>query len=256
MPRRFAFLVGTILTAGSAVGHVPVFSDGSAVGRETAIRLEDVTISRVIYHEVTEAAPQVWATFEANAATRIPVRLGVPMIDRLASLRPVVVIFGPGLPAVDVPFPAPEGLGGIVLSLAPGAEPEAFHEEFTGTDSWIMGDLDLSLPVAGRYYVVAYVPSGASGKLWVALGDREVFGPEDIANFGEIVNQVREFHEIAPSPFPCFVPLLGAASLVCAVVWFHSRKSYLPGADEHGRHRYGPRCRWPGSVGKSATISP
>ncbi|UCD27978.1 MAG: hypothetical protein JSV03_12870, partial [Planctomycetota bacterium] len=152
--------------------------------------------------------PQLWLTFEARSGQEVFLQLGVPAIERLQDFRPALALLGPSLPAVDLPFTVPEGLGGIVL--APGAEvePEFFHEPFTGTDSWILGEIQTVLSESGRYYAVAYVPNGQTGKLWVAPGRQEVFGLADIFSLPTIINQVREFHEVPAAGIPCFLPLL------------------------------------------------
>jgi len=221
-------VVATAVLAMPVSAHVPVFSDGSAVDPQSAIEVADVTVSRVVYHEVTESAPQLWVTFPGQAGRQVPFRLGVPLIDRLAGFRPALAVLGPGLPQVDLPFPSPPGLGGILVQAEPGAQLEVFHEHFTGTESWIVGDLDLNLPEDGRYYLVAYVPSGDSGKLWVAMGDREVFGPDDIASLPATINRVRAFHEIPESALPCSVPLLGALALAAVGVRLHRHRAARP----------------------------
>jgi hypothetical protein len=220
------------LLVAPAAAHVPVFSDGLAKGPQTAIQVNDVTISRVVYHEVTDGREQLWITFQGQAGLEVPFRLGVPMIDRLSAYRPALAVLGPGLPPVDLPFAIPEGLGGVVMEAQPDAELEVFHEHFTGTQSWIVGDLDLTLPADGRYYAVAYVPSEQTGKLWVAMGDREVFGADDILGLPATINRVRAFHEVPQSPVPCFVPLFGAIALAAFIVRFHRER--LHGADPCG----------------------
>lgn len=229
------WLAAVVCCASYASAHVPIFSNGSAVGPESAYDVNEPTVSRVVYHEMTESAGQVWVTFEGQAGTRVPFRLGVPLIDRLADYRPALAVLGPGLGAIALPLAVPDGMGGVKIEADPGTELEVFHEEFTGTESWIVGDLDLMLPETGRYYVVAYVPSGEPGKLWAALGDREVFSADDIASLPETINRVRSFHEVQLATVPCFVPLVGVFGLIGFLAWFH-----------RGRRRIGP----PGGIGE------
>lgn len=62
-----SFIWNLFLAAGSSpavLAHQPNISDGTAVTADEAIFLDDIKVSRVIYHEVTEDAPQVWLTFE------------------------------------------------------------------------------------------------------------------------------------------------------------------------------------------------
>lgn len=214
----------SLLTAFPAMGHLPIFSDGTADGPESAIQIDDVTVSRVVYHEVTDGSKQLWVQFQGSADQTVSFRLGVPRVERLANFRPALAVIGPGLAEADLPFDVPDGLGATILQADPGEALQEFDEEFTGTQSWIVGDLDVTFPQDGTYYAAAYVPSGDTGKLWLAFGDREVFGLEQIATFGEVVNRVRAFHEAPPALIPCLVPILGAVGLAATAVWFHGRR--------------------------------
>ncbi|HOH29785.1 MAG TPA: hypothetical protein PLC40_08935, partial [Candidatus Hydrogenedentes bacterium] len=44
--------------------------------------------------------------------------------------------------------------------------------------------------------IVAFVPSGTPGKLWVAPGIRESFGFMDIVTLPRVIYKVRTFHEV------------------------------------------------------------
>jgi len=199
--------------ASTAWAHKPIFSDGSADDADSAIAIDDVTISQVVYHEITEGATQVWLTFEGQANYVLTVQLGVPFIERLADFRPAVAVVGRYLTEADLPVDVPAGMGTAIWTTDDVAEPEFFHEPFTGTDSWILGEFQLALPATGRYYVVAYVPGGETGKLWVAVGEREQFGVEDILSLPAVIARVREFHEVPVEREPCMVAMVA----VCGV---------------------------------------
>ena len=181
---------------GSAYAHQPTMSTGSAVDASKAIEFKDVQISRVVYHEVTQQAPRVWLTFEVSEPQKLRLQLGVPVIERLGEYRPSLALIGVGLPKVELPFDFPGGSGGRVFDTRE-AKPRTFHEPFTGTKSWILSEQDVELPAAGRYYVVAYEPSGKPGKLWIALGTKESFELKDLAAMPKIIGEVRGFHELA-----------------------------------------------------------
>jgi len=83
-------------------------------------------------------------------------------------------------------------------------------------------------PQSGIYYVVAFVPSTETGKLWIAVGRREVFEPQDIAALGELVPRVSEFHETNAAglitPFlPCFAPVAVVGAGLCGSFWLVRR---------------------------------
>jgi len=204
----FACLIAWAAMSKSVQAHKPIYNDGSAQDADSAIYIDDINVSYVVYHEVTADTPQIWLTFDGAAGQEVYARLGIPFIERLKDFRPALALLGPGLPEVKLPFDVPDGLGGLVLTLAEGTEPEFFHEPFTGTDSWIIGDLETVLLQTGRHYLVAYVPNGDTGKLWVAPGRAEVFGLADIFSLPATIQQVREFHEVAGAGPPCFLPVL------------------------------------------------
>ena len=183
-----------------AMAHKPTMSDGTAVDAAHAISFEDIQISRVVYHEVTARSPQVWITFEVDRPQDLFLQIGVPYLERLKAYRPTLLLLGPGLPPVDVSVEYPSGIGGIVLATRDVDRPEEFYEPFTGTRSWILGEEDVRLPQAGRYYVVAFDPAGEPGKLWAATGRQEVWGAGDLLSMPKIISDVRRFHE-APRRF-------------------------------------------------------
>jgi uncharacterized protein (TIGR03382 family) len=230
LARRYALLTGLALAicAAPARAHIPIFSGpGSGTSPENALAIDDAAVSHVVYHEVTPETPRLWLTFQLEAGQGIYAQLGVPAIDRLADFRPALALLGPGLPEISLPFEIPQGLGGISLDVSEQAE--HFHEEFTGTDSWIWGVLESAAAQTGTYYVVAYVPSGETGKLWVAVGREEVFGLKEIGALDEQLPRVWKFHETEAggllAPFlPCCGAIPMAAAGLFGVVWLSRRR--------------------------------
>jgi hypothetical protein len=190
-----------IILAGSicpqSLAHRPIFTDHAASGPESAIPVADPAISQVVYREITETNPQVWLTFTVPEGFDLFVQIGVPVLPRLKDFRPALALVGPGLPKDQAPFPLPDGMGILVLSTKEVANPRFFHEHFTGTDSWILRSETVRLKTGGRYFLVAFSPERQAGKLWVAVGTRESFGPLDLLRFPEWRKKVRAFHEVS-----------------------------------------------------------
>ena len=208
LPLYLSIAVSLLLNS-PAEAHQGTISDGTAIDAEHAIEFVDPQISRVVYHEVTAAAPQLWITFEIDSPQSLRIQLGVPYIDNLVDFRPVLALLGPELPEVELPFDIPEHLGAQLYTADDQSDPEVFFEPFTGTSSWMLIETDVQLPAAGKYYLVAYVPSEETGKLWVATGVKEVFSAEDIANLSDTITDVRAFHEVGPDAAPpCFLVTL------------------------------------------------
>ena len=221
-----------------AWAHRPILSDGSARDASTALYIADVDLSQVVYHEVTAESPLLWLTFDLNEGQSLYFQLGVPVIERLKDYRPALVLVGPGLPQVDLPFAVPDGLGAQSFPSDQVAEPTEFDEPFSGTSSWILLTETIPITVAGRYYLVAYDPAGQPGKLWVTLGKREEFSLNDIAALQEILPKVREFHELEASgaSLPCFLaPMALTFTALCC-----RGTSRRRGVARHATNRHGP----------------
>lgn len=184
-----------------ASAHRLIPNDGSHVSAETALTIETPAVSQVVYHEATSDAPRLWIAFHGQEGQQQYLQLGVPVLDRLADFRPALVVIGPGLPQIELPFPIPEELGGLLLR---GEEGDArfFNEHFTGTQSWILLEKTVPLAQTGDYYLVAFDPENRPGKYWVALGRKEVFTLQDFLTYPETVRVVRAFHEVDRERLP------------------------------------------------------
>jgi hypothetical protein len=181
----------------AAHAHRPIFTDKAATDPNTAVIITEPTISQVIYREITEDAEQVWLAFDADEGFSLFIQIGVPVLNRLKDFRPAMLVVGPGLPDENNPFKLPEQTGAKNFPTDDVQEPRFFHEHFTGTDSWILRSDTVGIPKSGRYYVVAYVPSGEKGKLWLSVGKKESFGLAEWAKFGEWKKKIRKFHEVS-----------------------------------------------------------
>jgi len=182
----------------AAWAHNPIVINGGPTDPATAYKVADISVSRVAYHHARSGQPFLWLTFDGKAGQKIEIQMGVPEIDRYAEVRPATAVLGPGLPpAPDLPFAVPKGMGATVLS-TDSQKPTLFHEEFTGTVSWLFAKTTIPLIQNGKYYAVSYIPSGNEAKFWVALGEAEVFGLWDFVRMPVIVIKARSFHEILP----------------------------------------------------------
>lgn len=188
-------LVGYMIAAVDAQAHKPIVIDGGPTTAETAHQIADPDVSQVAYHHVKPGQKEVWLSFNAQAGQTLFLQAGVPAIERYQNIRPAIVLLGPGLPEIVVPFEIPEGVGGLLFQTNEET-PVFFHEEFTGTDSWQFSARTPETAEAGLYYVAGYIPSGEEGKIWVAIGEREAFGIADILKLPLTLYQVRSFHEV------------------------------------------------------------
>lgn len=186
-------MTALLLFAATAAAHQPAFSADHATP-DVAYEVPDEDLSIVLYQEISCEVPRVWLSYDVEPGYDLWLQLGVPVIDRLVDYRPSIAVLGAGLPAVELPFEVPEGLGGVIFDTR-DAEVGSFYEPFTATESWVVFEEEVTIPDGGEVYVVAWHPEGQTGKLWVASGTVEDFSDVDwdeAASWGELVN---DFHE-------------------------------------------------------------
>lgn len=215
-------MVAAVACMPLAWAHKPVTIDAGRTDAGNAFSIDDIAVSQVGYINCTPDKPELWFTFTAQAGGVLKAQLGVPKIERFAGLRPEMVVLGPGLPTVEVPFAIPEGYGGVIFSMA-AETPTEFDEEFTGTPSWQFDEISYAIPADGRYYLVGYLPNGEAGKFWMALGTDEAFGIADILSLPVVLIQVRLFHEMFPIGGLLSWVLLGLLGAVAGLIALFSR---------------------------------
>jgi hypothetical protein len=193
---RIAVVIALLGAAQAAQAHNLIREESAPNTWSDPLPIDHPDVSQVYYARLEGVRRQVWFRFSGKAGDRIWFQVGVPVIDRLAGLEPRAAVVGPGLPAVDVGFDLPPGADALVF--APAGRPREFHEEFTGTSSWIWLEQEYVLPASGTWYVVAFsgTPASADDKLWLAIGTKERFGIGDLFRFGAIKRFVRAFHEV------------------------------------------------------------
>lgn len=191
-----------LLAASLALAHQPwVAEEGQYSEPQGAWPMDDIGLSIVVYDQLTCEYPALWLRFEAQGGEELYTQLGMPLLDRQIAWRPSMAVLAPGFPAppADLPFEVPAGLGAVVYDSAAVTDLGTFDEPFTGTSSWVLRTETLELP-AGEGYVVAWDPAGLTGKLWVATGTREEFDSEDFERIGDLIDDIRAFHELDGAP--------------------------------------------------------
>ena len=197
---RIAVFFALLGAAQAVQGHNLISEESSPNSWSDPVPIGNPQVSQVYYAALEAARRRVWFRFSGRAGDRIWFQVGVPVIERLRGLRPGAAVVGPGLPSSDNGFDLPPGLGAIMFEAR--GEPREFHEEFTGTSSWIVIEQEYVLPSSGTWYVVAFSSGADSGadsdrdKLWLAIGTKERFGLGDLFRLCSIKRFVREFHEV------------------------------------------------------------
>lgn len=208
-------LIFLLLYSASALAHRPLSIGQSYPDAARALVVEELKVSQVVYAELTGQASQLWLSFAGEEGELLYLSVGIPVLERLRDFRPSL--------ALPFAFAVPTGWGGLVLDTAGRADPRVFHEPITDTSSWVLLEQWVLLPRTGHYYLVAYSPERSAGKLLVALGEREAFGPADILRLPTVIAQVRQFHEVARGPGWARTIALVAGLGLILILWLLAR---------------------------------
>ena len=84
--------------------HKPIFTTEKGSDPATAVRVDQPDTSQVIYRQLTDDIQQFWLTVDVEKDFELFVQIGIPVIDRLKTFRPALVVLGPGLPEISLPF--------------------------------------------------------------------------------------------------------------------------------------------------------
>lgn len=175
-----------ILLSAAAVAEAPWHYQVLTVNRggttvESALPVCSTTQGHVAYHQARPEAPALWLEIDAQEGKAIPLRLGVPMLDRYRQARPAIAILGPDLPPYQgaLPFEVPEGLGVQILStqLLKSAQ---YRDNYTGVISWRFEKMSFTPPTTDSYYAVVFSQpvdgeSLPECKFWVTAGEGSSF---------------------------------------------------------------------------------
>lgn len=192
--RSFLFVPALlVVTLGSSVAeaHRPFFAYGFFGTRPTAFPARDPMESIVVNQTVTCDHQALWVRFDAHAGDPIYIQVGVPKTDRLDGYRPRVALVGPGIDGT-LPIDA-GGLPGRILP--PLSERHVFVDKESDTSSWVYVETTETMPKDGAYYIAAWPEDFHTGKLWVAIGNKETFGMADLPLFPIWIDQLNLFYE-------------------------------------------------------------
>lgn len=218
--KRLAFLWAILLafaTATAALAHRPIFVEPrSNTTRANAIPISDHDISWAVYAQLSDAGEVNYYRFEGKRGARVRIETLVPHNDAARAFGFDVALIGKGFEVTRVPFALEEGEGVIVAPDSGHDEARVFDEHFTQTSYWQRQGLRAELPADGTYWIAVYDPRGRTGKYVLAIGEREVWGAEDIVQMPSIVARVREFAGLGNIEIP-FMPM-GLGIVVLAIL--------------------------------------
>ncbi|MDW8319577.1 MAG: hypothetical protein RMN53_17260, partial [Anaerolineae bacterium] len=188
-------LAASLALALPAAAHRPYFEEQD-VGPAAPWRIDDPTISTVVYATLEGRQDVDYFAFDGRAGQRILLEMVIPQIEGQADFAPTMALMGPGLPAATLPSAVvqPRGSGALLLPPPPGPAP-TFFEPFSRTSYWERQSQRVTLPAGGRYVVAVWHPEGRVGRYGFVIGDKERPGG-DLA-FGR---KLRSYWTPVPTP--------------------------------------------------------
>lgn len=216
-------LVAALFLPSAAMAHKPLFANGNISSFDNAFEIPSPTISYAMYGDLQKQQQVDVYKFTVEQPTAFHARIAVPKRPGNSDFQPAFVVFGPGLPAINIPphFPLdiPSDQGRAIL-LSQG-EADEFFEPFTQT-TLIQRQLFSRQLQPGTYFIVVYDPSGKTGKYVLSTGDREQFGLLDWLTLPVIWYKVRMWYDASQT----WLILVGAGVLIAGTTyWFKRRRN-------------------------------
>ncbi|MBH75061.1 MAG: hypothetical protein CL896_04635 [Dehalococcoidia bacterium] len=180
----------------NAYAHIPYLASDKHNSPESALEIEDITISSVVYQTIHDNSPESWIKFDGIKGETLYFQMGVPKLSRLQNYRPDVVLFTYSDIEHRKYTDTIQKDKGLRYSSYNIKNPEIFHEPFTNTTSWVLFEKNLVLPETGTYFLTSFSEQSQTGKLWIAIGKEESFGISDLGKLPASISQIRSFYEI------------------------------------------------------------
>lgn len=181
--------LAALLLPAAAGAHAPSVSRDEPATPDTAIVLDDPTLSRAIGATIGAPGELDWYRMDLRAGE--PIVVGMTAPDATGRIAATFVLLGPGLPDAA-------GAGDLATSLAteagvPGAvlftpDPDPAIENHGGLGFVQYGTLQMDAPVDGSYWIAVYaVDPTATGKYVLAPGVREEFGVDALGGMADLI---------------------------------------------------------------------
>ncbi len=158
--------------------HSPVFP-GNNTNLDSAYVVSDPTKSWALYTTLPPGQVQYYR-FDIDQGESIYVQLYKNTEASNLGFLPSFVLMGPDLKAngtVPSSVTIPPGSSSIVVQ---GQQPDqATYEGFGPGSFYDLGDVQITAPTTGTYYVAVYDSTGQGGNYGLAIGERETYTPTE-----------------------------------------------------------------------------
>ena len=119
----------------SAQAHVPFIANDDHSTMQSALIIENISTSKVIYQKITSSAFESCIQFEGREGDILYIQLGIPYIEELENYRPSISILPPGRYPKLVDTVGIQDKSMYVFNSTGTTTPEIFQERFTNTSS-------------------------------------------------------------------------------------------------------------------------
>ncbi|MGZ4931696.1 MAG: hypothetical protein ACXV5P_02290 [Halobacteriota archaeon] len=172
----FVAFILCLLLLPVASAHSPVFP-GNNTNIDSAYVVNDPTKSWALYTTLPSGQVQYYR-FDVNEGESIFVQLYKNTEASNLGFVPSFVLMGPGLASngtVPSSVTVPPASSSIVIQ---GQQPDqATYEGFGPGSFYDLGQVEVSAPTTGTYYVAVYDDAGQGGNYGLAIGERETYTP-------------------------------------------------------------------------------
>ena len=184
-----AAMAALALLPSSTAAHAPSVIETTAPTPESAVVLDDPTLSRALGATIDRPGENDW--YRQDLAAGDPLVVGMTKPDTHGAVEATFTLLGPGLPEASA-------IGGEAMELAALAgvdgavvfepSPQPPREVHGGLGFINYGSVRLEAPEDGSYYVaVRAVEPEATGKYVLAPGVREEFGLDAVGGMVDLV---------------------------------------------------------------------
>ncbi len=187
--KLLGLLLSLMALPATVAAHSPSVIDDQHPSPDTAVILDDPTLSRAIGATIAAPGEVDWFRMDLHAGD--PIVVGMTAPDAVGSLAATFLLLGPGLPDPEqagqhaVELAAMTGAAGA-LPFQPVAAP--IREVHAGLGFLDYGDVSLTAPADGTYWIAVFaVDRAATGKYVLAPGIRERFGADAVEGMADLI---------------------------------------------------------------------
>jgi len=195
-------LIFVLSLRSNVLAHIPLDTSGPA-SKEEPIFVEDHQISWAAYNQLNRPEDVDYYSFNVNQGEEIYFSMVIPVIERYKNFKPDIALIGSGLDSEYAGYDSNyinsrlklESDENVIIVRDYKDNPDMFFEPFTRTSYWERQEFSISAPETGTYYLAVFSEGQDQGKYTLAIGQKEVWGINDIIRMPKIWWDTRIFVE-------------------------------------------------------------